>query len=125
MIDLGNLMPAPWRTGSLGTCVVNDAGAVAEMTGVVFHETKETTAEFIALARNAFDVMMRRGWGVRLADSCPIAGKVVLQWQAIETRPGSVAGVNSMIWADDPFTALVEADAYMTNVEKRCIEAST
>lgn len=75
--------------------------------------------EFAALARNAFDVMMRRGWGVRLTDVCPIAGKIDLQWQAIVMCPGSVVGINSMIYASDPFTALVEADRwYKENMEK-------
>jgi len=60
---------------------------------------------FIVLARNAFDVMMRRGWSVRK----DLDG----EWFCMESSRDGLA-----IKAKDPFTALVEADRwYKANVE--------
>lgn len=57
-----------------------------------------------ALARNAFDVMMRRGWGV-----AKFTGGVDDVWFAIEDRDGPIVATGC--GASDPFTALVLADA--------------
>ncbi len=113
-MDLNKLTPAPWYAqwqSGYGHRLRSK-----DLTIGRFDEIED--AEFVALARNAFDVMMRRNWGVRYVDACPIAGKIDMKWQAIESRPGSVNGINSMIFADDPFTALVEADKWLTEQEK-------
>lgn len=71
-----------------------------------------TDLAFIALARNAFDVMMRRGWH-------PV--KNGNDWHVVV--PGTSHGVVYKFWHDragcvDPFTALVVADEwYRENVE--------
>lgn len=74
-------------------------------------EQDEANAEFIALARNAFDVMMLRGWQVerwqnkfgnyfwRVSQS-PFHPTTEF-WKYLEKRQ----------WVD-PFTALVEADKW-------------
>lgn len=127
MLDLTRLTPAPWawhgpddpgiEFGATCVCNVQCHGNVKTIARER-EQFSHADAEFIALAHAAFDVMRRREWGVRLADSCPVAGRIVLQWQAIENRGGTVVGINGMIWADDPFTALVKADAwYKANVE--------
>lgn len=78
-------------------------------------------AEFIAIARAAFDVMMRRGWNPMLN---PCDEKT---WR-VDMNDGTCfayghedefnEGVNPADWPD-PFTALVEADRwYRENVEK-------
>ena len=71
-------------------------------------------AEFIALARNAYDVMMRRGWCAE--------PKRDGQWGVRKFNnhfyPNGPQGVVTS-WPC-PFTALVEADKwYAANVEKR------
>lgn len=57
-MEVDKLTPAPWKgtqgmvLGPDGFCIHDDAGL------------NEDDAKFIALSRNAFDVMMRRKWGV-------------------------------------------------------------
>jgi hypothetical protein len=72
-----------------------------------------SNAEFIALARNAFDVMMRRGWGVT-------TDRYVDLWDAIHGDTGGIVMEGSERGFPDPFTALVEADAwYKANIEEK------
>jgi hypothetical protein len=87
--------------------------------GVVIEEEAEANAAFIALGRNAFDVMMRRRWS-------PVASPIAGTWR-VDTDDGAYFaygkededGVNPAEFAD-PFTALVEADRwYRENVEAR------
>lgn len=109
MIDLEKLTPLP--------AVVKDhdfeedacgfAASVChpdeEFEAALFFEKDD--AEFYLLARNAFDVMMRRGWYPR-----PHFGK----WRA--------HGADGYMGDEfpDPFTALVETDKwYKENVEKK------
>ena len=68
-------------------------------------------AEFIALARNAFDVMMRRGWGVSKARYAGEFGWVVWERRRIEAIGEGMALIHGKVY-DDPFTALVEADRW-------------
>lgn len=74
---------------------------------------RSADAEFIAIARNAFDVMMRRGWS-------PLKSRN--GWRVDQDDGTYFAfgkdGVEPAEWAD-PFTALVAADAwYRENVEE-------
>lgn len=109
MIDLTKLTPAPWKHVS-----GNEASFSAVESGdgmfVVLWQPNQYDLEFIALARNAFDVMMRRGWGIVLFPSgWTIAIKDVSESFIMNKFRG-------MRWPD-PFTALVEADAwYMKNI---------
>ncbi len=106
MMDLTKLTPAPWHDED--DYVFEEHGVcVAELRmRSVGEESSATDAAFIALARNAFDVTIRRGWTAHLLfNNC---------WGVLQGKQG---------WptAGDPFTALVEADAwYKANVEKPC-----
>jgi len=65
-IDLSKLTPAPW---------IADRREIEVPENFHIYDEgghNEEDAAFIALARNAFDVMMRRGWGVEAwRVSCP------------------------------------------------------
>lgn len=123
MIDLEKLSPAPWGSGP-GTDIPEDlakddfywggptdwgAGSLIEHfrngQGQESWDQLKTDIDFIALARNAFDVMMRRGWY-----PIPYFGK----WRA----HGADGYMGDKF--PDPFTALVETDKwYKENVEKK------
>lgn len=69
--------------------------------------------EFLALARNAFEVMVRRGWA-------PVKA-VGHRWILIEPElsPHIESG-RLLTAADDPFTCLIETDRwYHENVEAK------
>lgn len=113
-IDLSKLLPAPWAYSYDGSgdwsvgCEHEPQEARAAVVSDGDDDFCRAHAAFIALAKNAFDVMMRRGWGVE-------------QWEegwsiAQPKRPWQMPG--DLCWPD-PFTALVEADRwYQENVEK-------
>ena len=108
-MDLSKLTPAPWEAdgyhGEDGWDVgVEDSDGVSlRPLGTGF---RKDDAEFIALARNAFDVMVRRGWTATLIDT-----------QCWRVDVG-IRGQRSASF-DDPFTALVDADEwYREHVEK-------
>ncbi len=115
-IDLEKLSPAPWQ--STGHELYYGRSPC-------FHQqiSKATDAEFIALARNAFDVMMRRKWHAEFY----VGGAwcVVTDDGGILYRFRANGGDGLRITATDPFTALVEADKwYLENVEKVTHERS-
>lgn len=106
-LDLSKLSPAEkW-----GTEVETDRGRIGGDFGRTFFGTTPNTfdllvatadANWMFLARLAFDVMLRRGWH---------ASKDGSRWCVL------LPGVASKSYAD-PFTALVEADAwYRQHVE--------
>lgn len=124
-MNLEHLAPAPWvaewRSGS-GAYILS-AGGVANRGPLI--QGKQTDAEFCALARNAFDVMLRRGWWAQRDCGCDlwriswntedcVNGRVKsFPWWKYEKQTGKAPA-----WPD-PFTALIEADAwYKANVEK-------
>lgn len=105
MIDLSKLSPAPW---------VSDKDAdIWHGSHLIFRHTgcNEDDADFCALARNAFDVMMRRGWNVyKEMDGWSIGNDSFLR------------GMGDC----DPFTALVEADKwYAENIERKTASGIT
>ncbi len=114
------LTPAPWNVtcGSWG-----NGGVYPYVSNIVHGTTKdaETDCEFIALARNAFDVMMRRGW-----TPSPIQRPGQTRWQ-VRMRNGAdmpLAFICDVLdhrgEFADPFTALVAADKWMReNAENR------
>lgn len=110
-MDLGKLSPAPWQvaSGSWGN------GGCYSYVCNINHDTRadgETDREFITLARNAFDVMMRRGWTANW--NVDKSWGVQDAWTARYPK-----GLGGQGWPD-PFTALVEADRwYKENVEKK------
>ena len=108
-IDLEKLSPAPWDkvAGDIfstsvpgGVLVLSDAGLTP------------TDEEFIVLARNAFDVMMRRGWYMSSdEDRWYLSGRRCMELPtAFLSRKAT------------PFDAaenMVEADRWMKEREKR------
>ena len=130
-MDLSKLTPAPWEA-SRRDWRNNDAGfdryihgdireseyggkvatGVAIVQGNATSGTiQDANAEFIALARNAFDVMMRRGW--------KISRKAGGQWRVDVPTRKPYDGASWECLADDPFTALIEADRwYREHVER-------
>lgn len=108
-IDLTKLSPAPWEAivvdSEDGSYDIEDPRHVE-----VGNVNGKTDAEFIALARNAFDVQVRRGW---------------FAVPKYFNRPGTFWIVRTSIpncaieWKEwpDPFTALVEADRWATDQE--------
>jgi hypothetical protein len=61
-----------------------------------------------AVAKAAFDVMMRRGWGVVKIGDLWLPGLPSMEL---------IEPLRKMRWSE-PFTALVEADKWMTEHEK-------
>lgn len=123
-IDLMKLTPAPWFDDGYRTYGPTE-GADKRNGPVLFEykncfETDESDGPFIALARNAFDVMMRRGWIARRHPEVTLESR----WHVDFISPGfdtllSREQTGYVHRHADPFTALVEADAwYKSNVEK-------
>ena len=111
-IDLSKLTPVPWavRHGTMDSTVFCGSENPLDA-DCGFNLPNRDDAEFIALSRNAFDVMLRRGWGVALEQND--------SWTVRHAEPGSVDPVVDRSWPD-PFTALVEADAwYKASIEGR------
>ncbi|HYE77641.1 MAG TPA: hypothetical protein VEI97_06620 [bacterium] len=109
-MDLSKLSPTPWVVLYPGhSIVLEQAGGVH----VAWFQTDdgpslnraehEANANFCALARNAFEVMMRRQWN-------PIP-QVDKTWGIQNYETTYPKGLGGMGWPD-PFTALVEADKY-------------
>jgi hypothetical protein len=136
-MNINNLTPAPWYAHNPDDgccmnvlCVTNSpvepdtesgdttgiiAGTLIQtpMTLGQWHTRWEADAEFIALARNALDVQMRRGWSAQTFKS-----GYRDEW-VIELENGSWLYTNDgkrLTWPD-PFTALVQADAWYTDNE--------
>lgn len=107
MIDWSKLTPAPWE-------VLTDKDSqtlfIPRPNGfpmLLEEDNDPVPLEFAALARNAFDVLTRRGWPV---SRCPTG-----EWKVdVPTR----GGASWECRAGDPFAALIEADRwYRENVE--------
>lgn len=102
--DLSKLTPAPWVTAPFKT---------DRESGCTYLDL--TDAIFIALARNAFDVMQRRGWGVSRLEN----GRWVIEnpdrrgWVFINDRNWIFA---TLIEA---YEGLVEADKWLTQEESQ------
>lgn len=129
-MNLDKLTPAPWYEGKpyaeMCDCFTGTLGGVcSNVWADGGHDvTKlcaglgEDDAKFMALARNAFDVMMRRGWTLYRDGGG--------YWIAVVEYGGSPiirADDGELCWytglRPDPFTALVEADKwYREHIDK-------
>jgi hypothetical protein len=120
MIDPPKMTPAPWKSIFHGFIDPSKPWRVADADGdTVSLFVSETDANQCALARNAFDVMMRRGWEFRTVPglgfcATSTTGHCVDEiWRIDGNNP-----MPKRFWPD-PFTALVEADKwYRHNIEK-------
>jgi len=117
-MDLSKLTPAPWEAMYAGEqpCVKDVVGPDSHLFQPDFGT--DTDAEFIALAREAFDVMIRREWwAVPRYSHRPGSFWIVRSPNDIEPIDGLIDEIGG--WPD-PFTALVEADKwYKENVENK------
>lgn len=117
MIDLTHLDPAPWQAipGDGGGAVTDAEGfaILLPAAGGTNVRQAEAALAFAALARNAYDVIIRRNWLPQK--------RVSGQWMVEDERGNLLYREDgSRIIADCPFAALVEADRYFAeNVEKK------
>lgn len=130
-MDLSKLTPAPWESVTILSAGERDTpdgghemwsespwrvinGPPQRISDAMLCRrafTNATDTEFMALARGAFDVMMRRKWE---PEAWLAEGDVWGVDSAVASLP---AELYAMRWPD-PFTALVEADRwYVENVE--------
>lgn len=116
-IDLNSLSPAPWFAKGEGMCCGVYQGTPEKQGHPIdLDDPTWADAQFIALARNAFDVMMRRGW--RPVPFFPEKG-----WDRWTVEGSGAIRINDvpMCWPD-PYTALVEADRlYAELIEGRAV----
>ena len=104
-MDLTELTPAPWTAN--GCNIQGPSYRDMEIYDEGGHN--ETDAAFIALARNAFDVIMRRGWTVAKRNY-PHDG-----WSINPVEENDTAKELYKVF-DDPFTALVESDKWYSQM---------
>jgi hypothetical protein len=103
-MDLIKLTPAPWTSVMTG-----HAGCVGiQADGVTINNWSGVDAQFAVLARNAFDVMLRRGWGVEVAYEKPPFD----EWRIDDGDRNEIWENDILKTWSDPFTALVEADKW-------------
>ena len=111
-IDWNDLSPAPWDACGSPAMLIYDGENkeihMNERDGGGF--VKDADLAFAALARNAFDVMMRRGCCVYSCDDDDGQWWEVTFWDKKDQPPGERHL--------DPFTALVEADKWAVEQEK-------
>jgi len=113
-MDLSKLTPAPWESVATWKVVGSETGEFILARGLkgIANFAKEADGDFAALARNAFDVLMRRRWFPNCHN-----GKWRVESGVVRLE-GWIGDVANPIEANDPFTALVEADKwYRENVE--------
>ena len=118
MTDLIKLTPAPWHAVVLPDGMINEwmvRFASVENPCIPCDSTvlDKAHAEFIALARNAFDVMMRRGWTIHKDERTG-------GWFPVEVVGGH-SPIRLLRWEHHPihhpFEALVEADRWLAEQE--------
>lgn len=122
-MDISGLAPAPWKASG---CHIESAPIHADGGRMVIYDEgghNDVDAAFIALARNAFDVMMRRRWEAHWsAEGWWVDGedKGYGGYDANDWHPGMFQKwLDEYLWSD-PYTALVEADKwYVANVENK------
>lgn len=111
MMDLSNLVAHPDNKDQWLVYVDPSCQQV-----VAFFTTKEEADRYVVMAK-AGDVMMRRGWTAQRCKGWPDG---MVYW-AVADEAGKAVGATKPVRADDPFTALVEADRWY----KEHVECST
>jgi len=116
-IDLEKLTPADWSSVQ----AVYPDSLIPTKQYILAHGLKqlatfesETDCDFAALARRAFDIMLRRGPDFFLLERSESDGKIIVDCPSYGWIPGR--------W-DDPFSAWDEAEKfYAANVEGKTDE---
>jgi hypothetical protein len=125
-MDLSKISPAPWQADERVRCAAVYSGEKVncfdDLDDVICYkefgepasEARIANWEFIALARNAFDVMMRRRWFVvpqSWAFDEGKGAKIVRRW-GVRGDGFDLDEIPRNGTFSDPFTALVEADRW-------------
>ena len=105
-MDLSKLTPAPWFMELEQTKIILSSASVQRIAWVF----DENHTEFMALARNAFEIMMRRGWHAKQESDG--------LWRAWSQHEREKPVLICILSKPDPFTAIVEAESWhVTNGE--------
>ncbi len=124
-MNLDKISPAPWSSVIQAYATMLDENGGFLPTGkfvlargleqVAIFDS-EADCDHAALARNAFDVMTRRGWGVAVHLDGSVSGARPRCWVVVDEEGNLVTNTSYF----DPFTALVAADEwYKANVENK------
>ncbi len=114
-MDLDKLSPAPWKAepADMITPPLVSVNGITLLLATAGGPIGNSAVEFVALARNAFSVMMQRGWFVRLMP--------IREWIVYDEFSGPIWDKKNKRHPPkfyDPFTALVEVDKwYKEHVE--------
>jgi hypothetical protein len=130
-MDLSKLTPAPWAwTDKIGwsglvhedslfmfaTCAEHPPSKMIHHGRIEFD--KQADKDFIVLARQAFEVMMRRQWGVGVQEDGFFVTSILGLCHLSDTHAKFVE--YAMVGKPDPFTALIEADEwYKKHIENQ------
>ncbi len=126
-LDLSKLSPAPWTAlvdPVLGMGVdLNEQFGPFFLGGDKWPLSRQIAfADFVVLSRNAFDVMLRRGWVVSYSDEQPRKWHSGIPMSDMARIADAKLGHDCPLFKDgfdDPFTAIVEADKWFKeHVEK-------
>jgi hypothetical protein len=113
-MDLEKLSPAPWASVQRAVPVTSDGHGFILADGLreVGRFRREVDCDFAALARNASDVRVRRGWyTVPLnRDGNRVVTWIAMNTFAVEIERGGNTGTYFV--AEDPDTPLVEAERW-------------
>lgn len=118
-MDLTKLTPEPWeavRQADLRTLQPTGTFVLAHGNLDIAEFRKpspgeaETNADFTALARKAFGVMMRRGWGT---EAVTTSEREPIVWRFTVVKHNGEPASDRVFF--DPFTALVEVDQWYTD----------
>lgn len=112
-LDLSKLTPGP--------LVVKHSDAMAAVARqddpnrfVILWQMNVDDVAFYALARNAFDIQMRRGWGVKCRHGATF---IAVDADGMEVMGPTHAPYVLWGYFDNPFTAIIAADAWMKEHE--------
>ncbi len=103
------LSPAPW------VVVFGAGGGGGEFPYLPERsiEQAKIDAKFIELSRQAYDVMMRRRWGVAESNVVPGLWLAIVSFTSLPEGHPLEVQFRSKRW-DNPFTALVESDRWFS-----------
>ncbi len=123
MVDLTKLSAAPFIVIFHGFVAELRPWRIQDATGkTVAWFCREEDAKQAALARNALDIMLRRGWWSCPYINHPTAKRIWIAINAFCVQIERGGNTGTYFLAADPFTPLVEADAWLTAREKEAAD---
>lgn len=110
-MNLANLRPAPWQVEmfSTGPSITSGPAGDASERFSIDDPMELVEMEFVVLARNAFDLMLRCGWSA----SIDLDSDDPRKWYAVDEYGAGIdcsatPGTKSYPLYDNPFSAVVE-----------------